>query len=284
MKTAASTDPPTTSWTPSKLHVFDPVCQCVYCGNRERKLGKEHVVPFGLGGRIILPKSSCISPDPKNNPACSDITREIEQQCLRPMLGNLRIRLDMPTRNPDERPDFVQVNAGRGGGVNWQHERSLDIPIGDFPRALALPTLAPPRIITKDRDGDWGGDIWTHIVEKDLDDFHVKYDCWPEVARVHPLFFFRMIAKIAHAWTCGVEGAQNFRPLLTDLILGKTEVIRDFIGGEPTTPPAEPGRSHSLRTDYYRIDGADYVGANVRLFNDFGAPEYIVIVGERLSQ
>jgi hypothetical protein len=272
------------TWTQSKLHVFDPVGQCIYCGNRDRKLGKEHVVPFGLGGRIILPKASCISEDPKNDPACSDITREIEHHCQRPMLGNLRIRLDMPTRNPEERPDFVHVNVGRGDGDNWHHEKSLEIPIGDFPRALCLPTLAPPRVLTKDTAGDWNGSVWTHIVEEDLHDFHAKYGCWPEVAKVHPLFFFRMIAKIAHAWTSGVEGIQAFRPLLTDLILGKNEAIRDFIGGEPTTLPAEPGRSHSLRTDYYKIDGVDYVGANVRLFSDFGAPEYIVIVGERLSQ
>lgn len=271
-----------TSWTPSKLHVFDPVGECVYCGNRQRKLGKEHVVPFGLGGRIILPKASCISADPKNEPACSDITREIEQQCLRPMFGNLRIRLDMPSRNPDERPDLVRVNVGHGDGDKWRQEQTLDVPVEDFPRALVLPTLAPPRALTKDTAGDWNGSVWTHVVEEDLDDFHRKYGCWPEVAKVHPLFFLRMIAKIAHAWTCGVEGVKNFRPLLTDLILGKTEVIRDFIGSEPSYPPAEPGRSHGLRTDYYRVNGVDYVGANVRLFSDFGAPEYIVIVGERL--
>jgi hypothetical protein len=273
------------SWTPARLHAFKPVGRCIYCGNKDRRLGKEHVIPLGLGGRIILPNSSCIVEDSKDNPSCSDITREIERLCQRDMLGNLRMRLDMPTRNPKQRPDKINIGVGDGDGVAWTHKSTIEIPVLDFPRALFLPVFHPPRIITKDTDPDWLGDTWEYIDRDDLEAFHSKYNIWPELAHMHPLYFCRMIAKIAHAWTVGVEGIDGFEPLLLDFILGKTNVIRDYIGCLPELPPkTEAIRKHALTTDYYRIDDIEYVGSNVRLFSDLGAPEYVVIVGKRLPK
>ena len=40
--------------------VYKPVGHCIYCGATE-DLGKEHILPFGLSGSAILPKSSCRS-------------------------------------------------------------------------------------------------------------------------------------------------------------------------------------------------------------------------------
>jgi hypothetical protein len=57
---------------------FDPVNLCIYCGRSDGLLTREHILPIGLGGGLILPAASCR--------ACQDITKNIETKCQR---GNL---------------------------------------------------------------------------------------------------------------------------------------------------------------------------------------------------
>src|SRR5262245_46504142 len=100
---------------------FAPVGKCIYCGTTEGQLTKEHIIPFGLGGNWILPQASCST--------CSGITRDVEQFCLRPMLGPFRIRLKLPTRRPKERPTILPLEYVRTDGVR---ERST-VPAEEFP-------------------------------------------------------------------------------------------------------------------------------------------------------
>ncbi len=74
---------------PSEKKVYSAIGRCIYCGAENVTLTDEHIIPFGLGGNWILPKSSC--------KACATITGQFEQFCLRSMLGNTRIRLNLPT-------------------------------------------------------------------------------------------------------------------------------------------------------------------------------------------
>ena len=58
----------------AELKVYQPVWRCIYCGaapTRKGALGKEHIIPQGLGGTLILPRASCRS--------CEDITKRIEK-------------------------------------------------------------------------------------------------------------------------------------------------------------------------------------------------------------
>src|SRR3954447_14879910 len=49
--------------SPMKLtsppRVYPPVGFCIYCGTRKGDLRRENIIPFGLGGNLILPKASC---------------------------------------------------------------------------------------------------------------------------------------------------------------------------------------------------------------------------------
>ena len=201
--------------SPDKAPLFKPIWRCIYCGSNQHRLGKEHIVPFGLGGRVVLPRSSCISEDPKKEPRCSEITKDIERQCLRRMLGPLRIRLDMPTYRPEERPKTLKVRVGQEDENKcFVYTGELEVPSEDFPRVLVLPTFPGlPRIMTgASTTPDWAGGLFSNINKDDVIAFHDKYNCWPEIAAVHPLYFFRLIAKIAHSWTVAAEGFDTFRP------------------------------------------------------------------------
>src|ERR1700722_13971721 len=88
---------------------YPPVGRCIYCGADagEAELTDEHIVPFALGGRSVLPKSSCRR--------CAHITGSVvERFCLRQMLGAVRTQRGFPTRRPKERPQTFQFTARVG--------------------------------------------------------------------------------------------------------------------------------------------------------------------------
>jgi len=41
---------------PSK--VYKPLDRCLYCAETEN-LSKEHIIPLGFGGELIVPRASC---------------------------------------------------------------------------------------------------------------------------------------------------------------------------------------------------------------------------------
>jgi hypothetical protein len=67
----------------------------IYCVDTAT-LGDEHIIPLGLGGRWVLPESSCSD--------CAKKTGAVERTCQRTMLGPLRMYFDLPTRRKKESP------------------------------------------------------------------------------------------------------------------------------------------------------------------------------------
>jgi len=61
------------------IATFEAAGHCIYCGTKQGPLSDEHIVPFGLGGTLVLPKASC--------KACATETAKLEQVIQRMMLG-----------------------------------------------------------------------------------------------------------------------------------------------------------------------------------------------------
>jgi HNH endonuclease len=91
----------------SAISTYAPVGHCIYCGSDggEQGLGDEHIVPFSLGGVLVLPKASCR--------ACEAITSAFERRCAHIMYGSFRIR-ENQTRRPKERPTKLPMCATFG--------------------------------------------------------------------------------------------------------------------------------------------------------------------------
>ncbi len=73
---------------------------CIYCGDTNPPLTREHILPRGLGGNLaptglnaalVLQKATCEK--------CRLITSRIEEACLRPMMDYARARLGLKRKD-----------------------------------------------------------------------------------------------------------------------------------------------------------------------------------------
>jgi hypothetical protein len=256
---------------------FSPVGHCIYCGKNEGQMTDEHVIPFGLGGTLVLPKSSC--------PACSAKTAALEQTIQRMLLGPFRIRLGLPTRRKKERPTKLDFFVMRRGQVS----KKL-LPVSEFPLVYHTAKLPPPRILSALPVADRLDYEMVAIMDAEVMAKHAgKAGQGFSPGQFEPLVFLRFLAKIEHSYAIGRLGTHHFRPVLPDIILGNPEVLVSslfqLIGGGPEIKP-NPNSDPELRTLHLlstRSDnrtGPRYVIASVQLFSFLNAPTYDVVVGE----
>jgi hypothetical protein len=120
---------------------YDPVWKCIYCSHVHTPIdpcGKEHIIPFSLGGTLVLPRSSCTS--------CSAKTRAFEQVCARRMFGAYRLAANLPTRHIEERPQTL--NLYTHSGPDTEREEHW-LPLTEYPIISALlPELPIANILT----------------------------------------------------------------------------------------------------------------------------------------
>src|ERR1700740_3099926 len=91
-----------------KPWMYEAANICIYCGKgAPAKLTKEHIVPQGLGGGYILPKSSCEE--------CRIITHAFETTVMSKNLIHFRTRARIHTRNPKKRPTHLPLATSLTG-------------------------------------------------------------------------------------------------------------------------------------------------------------------------
>jgi hypothetical protein len=260
---------------------FDPVGSCIYCSSN-KKLSDEHIIPYGLGGRFVLPKASC--------DACAKKTSKIERLCLRTMFGDLRASRVIRRRRRGKknkyvpRPMFAQFCKTL---VPYQ------APIAhDRLNMATMFALDDPTIISgkSPRNRQFVKAVWVGgsmgknapatantMLNKPV----------PRIASLmsfHPELFSKMLAKIAHSLAMATARGR-FNPLLPQYIVGDTKdhLTGFLVGGDPNQqPPSKTDFEVSLlRTR--SIVGVEYLMARIRIFGDLGTPVYYVVVGELLS-
>ncbi len=134
---AASSTPPLRGFLPKQLpRTYDPADVCIYCGSTVA-LSDEHIIPLGLGGRLILPKASCA--------ICREAASKFERTCLRTMYGPLRLLYDLPTRRKGDRPETLLLKVKRTKDHDWEYT-----PIAQerFPFLITFPKFDLPGALT----------------------------------------------------------------------------------------------------------------------------------------
>jgi hypothetical protein len=93
--------------------------------------------------------------------------------------------------------------------------------------------------------------------------------------------FAQMLAKIAHSYAIAQMGLNKFKPLLLDLIFGRTSVVTHLVGGDLEVPPKSRFQHELDLQREYSANGKTYVVTNIRLLGRIGTPQYYVVVSER---
>jgi hypothetical protein len=189
----------------SRPIVYRAVDRCIYCGRDNVALGREHVIPQGLDGGLILLKSSCSS--------CSDATKKIEQYCLRKMFGLFRAQIKLQSNRHKKNKVHFHIVSPSG------HKKEIDP--ADAPSFLLFPLLSTPSILNT------GSLHKLPLIVKghkriDIAKGRLVYS-GPLVVNYHYdlITFARMLAKIAHSFAVAELAGENFAPLLLDIILDR---------------------------------------------------------------
>jgi hypothetical protein len=183
---------------PSKL--YQPLNLCAYCASTDG-LSTEHIIPYGLGSDLVLPKSSCES--------CRKATSKVEDFVLRRYLCPLRSYLSLPSRKPLQRPDGYKLTLKRNGR-SWAQK----VKLSDHPGNIRFIMFDPPgrvagrpaeqstfsiRLIEANIFSDWQQRL-----------ARLGADTAEDKVAMNAMALARMIAKSAHAFAIAELGHEAF--------------------------------------------------------------------------
>lgn len=254
---------------------FPPVGRCIYCDadGGTTELTDEHVIPLALNGHYVLQKASCKQ--------CAKATRKVERFCLREMLIEARVHLDMRTRRPKDRATTLPVYEEHPDGQQ-RHE----VPVQDHPLVIRLPRLARAPFLEGKKGDEWVSHLvppfWT------FSGYHERAaDTFKQLAArgkirtdfsYAPTLFCLMLAKIAHGAAVLHKGYGSFETFLGRLISEGSTEVHEYVGGHPN-----PTIVHRETPFAVRIKNrSDYITVELCMFADLGAPVYEVVVGRPL--
>jgi len=252
---------------------YDAVGYCIYCRASGVSLTDEHTIPDGMGGRHVLPKSSCR--------ACQAHINVFEQYCMRTLFPNTRARWGI--RASKKRPE--PKRSVRIRTLDGKVERVWK-PISELPVLTVLPVWPEPYAIKAlDPPEKWDGFQWAHE-PFEWDDVRKHLGAQAIITEeTKPFRFAQFLAKIAHSHSIAAIGRDYFEPWLTPIILSQEPCAWiHLVGGSLDLAPAEPG--HALQIGFSTmsrpIDGMPLGIFSIRLFPHLGAPTYHVVVGKML--
>lgn len=265
---ASSSDPPPRN---SSKVIYPGFGRCIYCGATEGRLSDEHIIPFSLGGLLIIEKASCS--------ACAKITCNFEGAVARSLFGDFRMRHKLPTRRPKERPTRIPLQIVS----QTRPDIPLSLPVAEFPapafmykctRAGILQGL-PPTIDT--------AALWQIVgiaSDAELKAFYAKYGKHVAYSFRHvPEQFARMLAKIGHSYAVVTFGLEAFKPLAVETVLGQMKNLSYVVGGSFDIEPPVPDAGHLLSAEIATNGITSLITVGIRLFGSCATPSYHVVAG-----
>jgi hypothetical protein len=242
--------------------------RCIYCGTDADPLSDEHIIPSALNGEWVLNAASC--------QRCADVTSHIELRLLRGEFLPIRAKLALRTRRPKQRPSSYSFKYERAGQV-WV----VDLPIEKHPGAIALPVFGIPGHLDKECPDRTSLDtIRIALLRPGKEEFRGVSELlgaehfttkWPDEE-----LFARFIGKIAYGFAVGCVGLNAIETAyILPAVMGVDAGIGTWVGC--------PVKYYNIDAEGFHAITLERVGnelrAYVRLFAQFGAPEYVAIIG-----
>lgn len=253
-----------TATVTTKSHIYASLNSCQYCNINDPliELSNEHIIAYGLGGRLVLPKSSCN--------ACSVITGAIEEHCLKRLFGDTRFYMGIKSRKRGI-PKTAPIEL-----ANNLETSTIQVPINDFPACLLMFSFPnfPEILLGFPPKEEFAGQVCLRPLSKNVNKYgKIKLLSNPTKS----LAFGRMLAKIAHSYAIAELGINSFIPYLENLILGKKPLYpSQFIGGSIIKEP-KGTELHEIRIEQ-RQD--KFIVVRIHLFSSYDMPVHYVVAGE----
>lgn len=220
---------------PKKL--YPPVNACVYCGATD-DLSTEHIIPYGFGGELILPKASC--------EVHRKATSKVEDFILRRYLCPLRSHLGLPSRKPASRPNSYPLKLSCNGR-SWKQK----VRLGDHPGFFRFMLLdRPGKVAGRPRIQETYSISFVPIeVFPDIRQrlARIGADSFEDSVTIKALDLAKFLAKIGHAFAVAELGSDVFEEFyVTGLIDGDTRDWNYWIGSYDRQPQLPLIRLHEL--------------------------------------
>jgi hypothetical protein len=244
------------------------------------KLGDEHIIPEGLGGKLRLKEASCR--------ACEDITGAVERKVLRGPLQPTRAALKIRSKRKKPPPKAFSYWAQRN---QWSPKVLRQVSREGFPFFFPFVSFnQKPRIVTGNPKGGEFEVTLSALVNPNFSKSPIY--TLDRIAYVDfPLKeFTQMLAKIGHSYIMAVRGTVQFEPLLTDLALGKYWPDANYLVGGLPYPTLDglsiKGHCEFTTPDHHishgvvpAHDGSQIAIVELRLF---GGPVYFMAAAKLL--
>jgi len=248
---------------------YPSVDRCIYCGSKE-ELESEHIIPYALGGKTILPLSTCRN--------CAKITGLFELLALRGTMAYVRKILKLKSRsNHASVPKTERLIFWKNG-----KESQIEVPFEEYPTIMYFPIFPSP---------EYGNEYYKNgIILKDVrtipfgpkpEEIFRKYR-WDKLSLKSKLFnyvaFAKTIAKIgySYAFAEGHINKINGQPLLLSALLGKIDDIGKWVG---TSQKYEVYQNLLHRLAPFEDKEKGLLIIEVQLFAHSHTPIYEVIIG-----
>jgi hypothetical protein len=264
----------------SGAKLYPPAGRCIYCpaliydpNEPTRKLGDEHIIPLGIGGRDSLPDASCLD--------CERETSAIETECISKLFDDTRPHLGIKTRGKSKNRKSLRLHFQDG-------RPSQMVPKDDHPGIMMMFNFPPADIFfgSKRLGGLVGNVVMRPLVEdfrrrviKQGNKFQFKIG-----GGINVETFGRMLAKIGHAYATAELGIGSFRPFLPPLIVGAPpyDDLAQFVGGAFSDEPAGTKRHELSIITMTGARNESLIVVRVRLFSDLHMPAHYVVAGTPL--
>lgn len=257
---------------------YDSVGRCIYCGSTvyaegepSHPLGDEHIIPQGIGGKLLLPEASC-----KN---CERITSRLETKCVAALFDPGRLHLGLRGRK-SKRRTTASMHSVTSGQV-------VKLPLEDHPGILMMFRFSmPAALLCVNPNDEITGNV---VVAPAVSDLNRRIKSTPGGLQfrlgggVSAETFARFLAKIAHAYATATLGADGFTPFLPSVIIGEPPYhLARFVGSGVIEERKSTERHEIQLTPMKDLRGTDLIMVRIRLFGDRDCPSHYVVAGTPL--
>lgn len=259
------------------------VGKCIYCGETNPPLTREHILPRGLGGNVVpegrtqafvLQKATC---EP-----CRRITSQIEEECLRRMMDYARARLGL--KRKDRKANQMEMLVDLPDGSTGRRNVDADSVLGP----IIIPSYYEAGALTNRPLPDSPAPCDYHMI--------VVAAARGEILRQSPRvgvdlscdskMFSRMLAKIAFGAAVARYGVDGFVPTVRNFILRDENEGGHWVGGFAGTQrlPSASSKLHRMRVMTRTFPNGTFIIVKVHLFAQYGAPTNYVVVGKPVKE